>query len=176
MMTMILMVITTLMVSNEFRTDTEFSSVSPPDNFSQIIFASAHSFIMEKISPFGYHCQCHHEIPINHEAYSYILFEFWIWNNIVCHDITIYPPPQLISDSFKADTINKSYLNKSKNINQVGVVLTNQRSSWKRSEEKHRATSLARNQAALALCSQTKPGCNVFTNQRSSCFRAFNVW
>ena len=69
-------VITTLMVSNEFRTDTEFSSVSPPDNFSQIIFASAHSFIMEKISPFGYHCQCHHEIPINHEAYSYILFEF----------------------------------------------------------------------------------------------------
>ena len=71
----------------------------------------------------------------NHEAYSDILFEFWIWNNIVCHDITIYPPPQLISDSFKADTINKSYLNKSKNLNQVDVVFTNQRSSWKRSEE-----------------------------------------
>ena len=64
--------IMTWIVPNEFRTDTDFSSVSPLDNFSQIIFASAHSFIMEKISPFGFcttvivlikypHYRFHHE-------------------------------------------------------------------------------------------------------------------
>ena len=45
---MVTLITLVLMVSNEFRTDTEFSSLSPSDNFSQIIFASAHSFITEK--------------------------------------------------------------------------------------------------------------------------------
>ena len=59
---MVTLITLVLMVSNEFRTDTEFSSLSPSDNFSQIIFASPHSFITEKyhhldiivILPFNY--------------------------------------------------------------------------------------------------------------------------
>ena len=45
---MVTLITLVLMVSNEFRTDTDFSSLSPSDNFSQIIFASPHSFITEK--------------------------------------------------------------------------------------------------------------------------------
>ena len=55
--TVTVLMMMTRMVSNEFRTDPKFSSVSPLDNFSQIIFASAHSFIMEKYHHLDeYHC------------------------------------------------------------------------------------------------------------------------
>ena len=70
-MIQIVLMIMTWMVSNEFRTDTKFSSVSPLDNFSQIIFASAHSFIMEK-----YH---HLDVLLSSFSSNTLIIIFIIW-------------------------------------------------------------------------------------------------
>ena len=79
MIVLIVLVMLTWIVSNEFRTDPKFSSVSPLDNFSQIIFAPAHSFIIvEKYHHLDeFHCHRSHymNLPKFGEEKDWIYFE-----------------------------------------------------------------------------------------------------